>query len=81
MNAVVMWILWSQVGWAWALGAPITEPARERPAQIAFTSSEACERAAVLARRAGHPTIEWVCLPDTVDPRAVHTLSRIGGLR
>jgi hypothetical protein len=80
MATVVAWILWSAFGSTWWIGAPLSEPPRERPVQVAFISSEQCEMAATQARRLSHRSLTWVCLPDTIDPRAVHS-QRLGGLR
>jgi len=61
-------------GCAWVLwGRPKNDPRRDWSVVDAFTSTfsargkSACERAAKETARA---EIVWICLPDTVDPRA-----------
>lgn len=71
MTTLLAWVLWSQLGWAWYLGAPPTEPVKEQPAQIAFASLADCQTAAARVQKIAHPTLTYRCLPSTVDPRAV----------
>lgn len=62
-------------GCAWVLwGRPKNEPRSDWSVVDAFTSKmigasakSACENA---AKETARPEIVWVCLPDTVDPRA-----------
>jgi hypothetical protein len=61
-------------GCAWVLwGRPKNDPRGDWAVVDAFTSTfnamakSACERA---AKETARPEVVWVCLPDTVDPRA-----------
>jgi len=79
MKTALAWLLWSQFGWTWFLGAPPTEPVKEQPAQIAFDSLADCRVAAARAQQVAH-YLTYRCLPDTVDPRAV-PITSTGGPR
>ncbi len=69
MTPLLAWVLWSQVGWIWYVGAPPYEPIHERPASVAFVSATDCERAARRARRLSTDrNLFYVCLSSDVVP-------------